>query len=191
MAAAKILRKTMPKKPLLFTFRSAKKGSKQAISTKAYIALNRAAINSSLVNIINLKLFTSNNQVKKTVAYAHAHNVKVVMSNHDFHKTPKAKKIIARLRKMQSFNANIPKIALMPQSTSNVLTLLAATLKMQKQYANRPIITMSIAKTGVISRLASKVFKSAATFSAVKKASAPKQISVTNLRTVLTILHQA
>lgn len=46
MAAAKILRETMPEKPLLFTFRSAKEGGEQAISTEAYIALNRAAIDS-------------------------------------------------------------------------------------------------------------------------------------------------
>ena len=183
MAAAKILRKTMPEKPLLFTFRSAKEGGEQAISTEAYIALNRAAI--------DLELFTGDDQVKETVAYAHAHDVKVVMSNHDFHKTPEAEEIIARLRKMQSFDADIPKIALMPQSTSDVLTLLTATLEMQEQYADRPIITMSMAKTGVISRLAGEVFGSAATFGAVKKASAPGQISVNDLRTVLTILHQA
>ena len=48
MAAAKILRETMPEKPLLFTFRSAKEGGEQAISTEAYIALNRAAIDSGL-----------------------------------------------------------------------------------------------------------------------------------------------
>ena len=189
MAAAKILRETMPEKPLLFTFRSAKEGGEQAISTEAYIALNRAAIDSGLVDMIDLELFTGDDQVKETVAYAHAHDVKVVMSNHDFHKTPEAEEIIARLRKMQSFDADIPKIALMPQSTSDVLTLLTATL--EEQYADRPIITMSMAKTGVISRLAGEVFGSAATFGAVKKASAPGQISVTDLRTVLTILHQA
>lgn len=191
MAAAKILRETMPEKPLLFTFRSAKEGGEQAISTEAYIALNRAAIDSGLVDMIDLELFTGDDQVKETVAYAHAHDVKVVMSNHDFHKTPEAEEIITRLRKMQSFDADIPKIALMPQSTSDVLTLLAATLEMQEQYADRPIITMSMAKTGVISRLAGEVFGSAATFGAVKKASAPGQISVNDLRMVLTILHQA
>ena len=101
MAAAKILRETMPEKPLLFTFRSAKEGGEQAISTEAYIALNRAAIDSGLVDMIDLELFTGDDQVKETVAYAHAHDVKVVMSNHDFHKTPEAEEIIARLRKMQ------------------------------------------------------------------------------------------
>ncbi|MDI5818043.1 type I 3-dehydroquinate dehydratase, partial [Salmonella enterica subsp. enterica serovar Kentucky] len=42
---------------------------------------------------------------------------------------------------------------------------------------------MSMSKTGVISRLAGEVFGSAATFGAVKKASAPGQISVADLRT--------
>ncbi len=36
--------------------------------------------------MIDLELFTGDDQVKETVAYAHAHDVKVVMSNHDFHK---------------------------------------------------------------------------------------------------------
>ena len=191
MAALAEIRGALKALPLLFTFRSAQEGGEQAISTEAYIALNRAAIDSGLVDMIDLELFTGDDQVKETVAYAHAHDVKVVMSNHDFHKTPEAEEIIARLRKMQSFDADIPKIALMPQSTSDVLTLLTATLEMQEQYADRPIITMSMAKTGVISRLAGEVFGSAATFGAVKKASAPGQISVNDLRTVLTILHQS
>ncbi len=113
------------------------------------------------------------------------------MSNHDFHKTPAAEEIVQRLRKMQELDADIPKIALMPQCKTDVLTLLSATLEMHERYADRPIITMSMAKNGVISRLAGEVFGSAATFGAVKKASAPGQIAVTDLRTVLTILHQA
>lgn len=82
----------MPEKPLLFTFRSAKEGGEQAISTEAYIALNRAAIDSGLVDMIDLELFTGDDQVKETVAYAHAHDVKVVMSNHDSIKRRKPKK---------------------------------------------------------------------------------------------------
>lgn len=90
--------------------------------------------------MIDLELFTGDDQVKETVAYAHAHDVKVVMSNHDFHKTPEAEEIIARLRKMQSFDADIPKIALMPQSTSDVLTLLTATPRCR---SSMPIVQSS------------------------------------------------
>ncbi|HHU0691088.1 type I 3-dehydroquinate dehydratase [Citrobacter sp. Marseille-Q3906] len=191
LEAARAIRDVMIDKPLLFTFRSAKEGGEQALSVEKYLALNRAAVDSGLVDMIDLELFTGDEQVKATVEHAHAKNVFVIMSNHDFHKTPAAEEIIQRLRKMQELGADIPKIALMPQSKTDVLTLLSATLEMQERYADRPVITMSMAKTGVISRLAGEVFGSAATFGAVKKASAPGQISVTDLRTVLTILHQA
>ncbi|WNI85175.1 type I 3-dehydroquinate dehydratase [Citrobacter portucalensis] len=191
LEAARTIRDVMADKPLLFTFRSTKEGGEQALSVEHYIALNRAAVDSSLVDMIDLELFTGDELVKATVEHAHAKNVFVIMSNHDFHKTPAAEEIVQRLRKMQELGADIPKIALMPQNKTDVLTLLSATLEMQERYADRPIITMSMAKTGVISRLSGEVFGSAATFGAVKKASAPGQISVTDLRTVLTILHQA
>jgi 3-dehydroquinate dehydratase-1 len=191
LEAARAIRDVMSDKPLLFTFRSAKEGGEQALAVENYIALNRAAVDSGLVDMIDLELFTGDELIKGTVEYAHAKNVAVIMSNHDFHKTPAAHEIVLRLRKMQELGADIPKIALMPQNKTDVLTLLGATLEMQERYADRPIITMSMAKTGVISRLSGEVFGSAATFGAVKKASAPGQISVTDLRTVLTILHQA
>ncbi|HGY5183596.1 type I 3-dehydroquinate dehydratase [Citrobacter braakii] len=191
LEAARAIRDVMSDKPLLFTFRSAKEGGEQALAVENYIALNRAAVDSGLVDMIDLELFTGDELIKGTVEYAHAKNVAVIMSNHDFHKTPAAQEIVLRLRKMQELGADIPKIALMPQNKTDVLTLLGATLEMQERYADRPIITMSMAKTGVISRLSGEVFGSAATFGAVKKASAPGQISVTDLRTVLTILHQA
>ncbi|HCB1765460.1 MULTISPECIES: type I 3-dehydroquinate dehydratase [Citrobacter] len=191
LEAARAIREVMADKPLLFTFRSAKEGGEQTLAVENYIALNRAAVDSGLVDMIDLELFTGDELIKTTVEYAHAKNVAVIMSNHDFHKTPAAQEIVLRLRKMQELGADIPKIALMPQNKTDVLTLLGATLEMQERYADRPIITMSMAKTGVISRLSGEVFGSAATFGAVKKASAPGQISVTDLRTVLTILHQA
>ncbi|MEX2940162.1 type I 3-dehydroquinate dehydratase [Serratia fonticola] len=189
LAAARQIKEIIADKPLLFTFRSAQEGGEQALPPQAYIALNLAAVDSGLVDMIDLELFTGDELVKEAVAHAHAKNVLVIMSNHDFHKTPPQEEIVKRLCKMQELGADIPKIALMPQKKSDVLTLLAATLEMHEKHANGPIITMSMAKTGIVSRLAGETFGSAATFGAVKKASAPGQISVTDLRTILTILH--
>ena len=70
------------------------------------------------------------------------------------------------------------KLPVMPQNKRDVLTLLAATEEMVTDYADRPIITMSMAGTGVISRLCGEVFGSSMTFGAAKKASAPGQMGV-------------
>ena len=117
--------------------------------------------------------------------------MKVVASNHDFHKTPAQEEIVSRLKKMQELGADIPKIAVMPQNKKDVLTLLAATEEMATEYADRPIITMSMAGTGVISRLCGEVFGSALTFGAVGKASAPGQMGAEDLKTVLTLLNKS
>lgn len=129
-------------------------------------------------------------QAKALVSCAEENGVYVVMSNHDFRKTPAKEEIISRLRQMQEYGAHIPKIAVMPNSAEDVLTLLDATLTMKTKYADRPIITMSMAATGLVSRLAGEVFGSACTFGAGEEASAPGQIPVQELRSVLDILHK-
>ena len=48
---------------------------------------------------------------------------------------------------------------------------------------------MSMAGTGAISRLSGEAFGSALTFGAVGKVSAPGQINVEDLKTVLNIVH--
>ncbi len=113
----------------------------------------------------------------------------VVASNHDFEKTPEKDEIVRRLRKMQELGADIPKIAVMPQSRKDVLTLLSATEEMASEYADRPIITMSMSATGLISRLCGECFGSALTFGAVGKASAPGQMNASDLSEILNLIH--
>ena len=91
---------------------------------------------------------------------------------------------------MQQMGADIPKIAVMPQNRKDVLTLLLATEEMTAEYADRPIITMSMSGTGLISRLCGEVFGSSCTFGAVGKVSAPGQMNAEDLDTVLELIHK-
>ena len=187
----KDLRDALGNTPILMTFRTSKEGGEKAIEDVAYAQLNIKAAQSGYVDLIDVEVFTGDEIVKEIIEGAHAAGVKVVASNHDFFKTPDKDDIVGRLRKMQDLGADIPKIAVMPQNKKDVLTLLAATEEMASEYADRPIITMSMAGTGVISRLCGEVFGSALTFGAAKKASAPGQMGVNDLSTVLELLHNA
>lgn len=53
-----------------------------------------------------------------------------------------------------------------------------------------PILTMSMGQLGVVSRVTGDSFGSCATFGAVGQTSAPGQIPVNDLHTVLHILHE-
>lgn len=185
------LRAALKDTPLLFTFRTSKEGGEKAIEPEAYAALNKAVAQAGNADLIDVEVFTGDEIVKDIIAAAHENGVKVVASNHDFYKTPDQDDIVGRLCKMQELGADIPKIAVMPRSKADVLTLLAATEEMYRVHADRPIITMSMAGTGVISRLCGEVFGSALTFGAAKKASAPGQMGVEDLAQVLALLHKS
>lgn len=190
-AVLKDLREILGDTPILMTFRTSKEGGEKAIDDEAYAALNLNAAKTGLVDMVDVEVFTGDDVVRQIIDGAHEYGVKVVASNHDFDKTPAKSDIIYRLRKMQDLGADIPKIAVMPQNRKDVLTLLEATEEMSTSYADRPIITMSMAGTGVISRLAGEAFGSSMTFGAARKASAPGQMNVSELKTVLDALHQA
>lgn len=185
------IRSILPDTPLVFTFRSAKEGGEKEVSEAYYFELNKAMAENGQVDIIDIELFNDEEEIKKLVSAAHSRNVYVIISNHDFDKTPAKEEIVYRLRKAQELGGDLPKIAVMPKNAADVLTLLEATNIMFEQYADRPIITMSMAGKGVISRLAGEIFGSALTFGAAKKASAPGQVPVTELRRTLTLINSS
>jgi 3-dehydroquinate dehydratase-1 len=175
-------------KPLLFTFRTAKEGGVHEMSEEKYFALNKAAIESGCVDLVDVELFSTPAEINSLIKLAKEKNVKVVMSNHDFFKTPAKEEIVSRLVMMQDYDADITKIAVMPQSEEDVLTLLSATLEMKKSKGDRPCITMSMASLGVISRLSGELFGSCMTFAAARQISAPGQVSVQDARHILEVL---
>lgn len=191
LTTAKQLNEALGEIPVLFTFRTSKEGGEKEISPEQYAQLNKAVAESGYVDLVDVEAFTGDEIVTSIISHAHANGVKVIASNHDFAKTPEKDEIVRRLRKMQTLGADIPKIALMPTCKKDVLTLLEATLEMSEQYADRPIITMSMAGTGVVSRLTGETFGSALTFGAASKASAPGQIGVHELKQVLDIIHKS
>lgn len=189
-ALASDLRAMLPNKPILFTFRTKQEGGEQALPLEDYFSLNLQLAKSGYVDLIDLELFATEDTTKlhSIIKEIQEQNVKVILSNHDFHKTPEEAEILHRLKTMQDLGADIAKIAVMPNSSADVLTLLSATNQMKEQYANIPIITMSMGKLGCISRISGEIFGSAVTFGSLKKASAPGQIPVADLKNVLNLL---
>lgn len=188
MEALSSLRQALAQQPLIFTFRSKKEGGEGELTDDAYFALNLRAVNSGMVDVIDIELFNDESRIRELVEVAHAAGVKVIISSHDFAQTPAKDEIIHRLRRMQDLGADLPKIAVMPQCAEDVLRLLDATLTMKQQYATRPLITMSMGKLGGVSRVMGRLFGSAMTFGTAGEVSAPGQIEIGKLREMMSIL---
>ena len=84
--------------------------------------------------------------------------------------------------------ADLPKVAVMPRCRTDVLELLAATAEMADLHPETPVITMSMGALGAVSRLAGEAFGSAMTFANPGQASAPGQVSLDVVNTVLDAL---
>lgn len=185
----KQVRAALGETPLLFTFRTAAEGGEKEITPEAYERLNTEAAAFGNVDLVDVELFRGEELCKRVIAGAHEYNVKVVVSSHDFQKTPDRETLVQRLRRMREIGGDVPKIATMPNSTQDVLTLLAATDEYKQKYADCPVITMSMNWLGTVSRISGEFFGSALSFGAAKRASAPGQLAVKDLKTVLNILH--
>lgn len=185
------LREVLGETPILFTFRTKKEGGEKSIGMERYTALNKAVAESGNVEAIDVEIFSGDEVVRENIENLHACGVAVVGSNHEFKHTPPQSDIVYRLRKEQDMGCDILKIAVMPQCPRDVLTLLSATEEMYTNYAQQPLVTMSMAPGGVVSRLSGEVFGSSMTFGAVGQTSAPGQIPVEDLEMALSMLHRA
>lgn len=184
------LREILGDMPLLFTFRTQKEGGAAAVPDSCYEKLLRHAIGCGMADLVDIELFSGRELVTSLISLAHGNGMKVIISSHDFEKTPSREEITGRLLEMQTLGADLPKIAVMPQNPADVLTLLSATQEFSGQAA-RPIITMSMAGTGLVSRISGEIFGSALTFGAAGQPSAPGQIGAAELREMLELLHRS
>lgn len=174
-------------KPVLVTFRTAKEGGVLPISDELYFKIYTTLLQEGAADLIDVELFMPEAPVQELISLAHEKGVKIIMCNHDFDATPAKEEIVRRLRLMEERNADICKIAVMPQSNTDVLTLLGATAEVYAT-ATCPLITMSMGALGMVSRVSGEVFGSSATFGAAAKASAPGQVPVSELRSILSTL---
>ena len=172
---------------LVFTFRSKEQGGKCSLDNEKVYDLHEVAAESKVVDFIDIEYFYTDNadgEIRKLQKMG----VKVITSHHDFHETPSADVLFMLLEQMKHSKADIVKLAMMPQSTDDVLRLLNETNHFHKRYPKQPLITMSMGKLGAVSRICGEVFGSCVTFAAGKNASAPGQIEVVKMEDIIMVL---
>ena len=189
LMALRKLKEQIEDKPVLVTFRTFGEGGNCDIPVSDYINICNAVIGSGMADLIDVEYFLGKNVTEPIIETAHTLGVKVVMSNHDFDKTPDADELFARLSAMKDAGADIAKVAVMPHDSGDVLKVLTAAEKMKHVENPIPVVTISMGAAGVISRVAGEFFGSAITFASAGKASAPGQMDADNLDRVTTILH--
>lgn len=173
--------------PLLCTLRSSAEGGELPVTEAEYEEILENCLASKAIDFLDVEYFKGLEVFERIVAKAHEQQIFVIASNHDFSKTPEKEQIVKRLKSMEIAGADIAKIAVMPNSEEDVLVLLEATTTARREL-EIPVCTISMGKTGLVTRLAGGTFGSCITFGVGKKASAPGQIDAKKLKEILEIM---
>lgn len=171
--------------PLLATYRTMVEGGNGSLNEDDYFKLLYAIIDTGKAEAIDVELCHSGNEIATLIEYAHKTGVKVIVSSHDFEKTPPVEAIKSKLLDMKALKCDIAKIAVMPKSGSDVITLMEATKELFATGKMPPMITMSMGEMGVVSRAFGTKLGSCASFASCGKSSAPGQIGIDVLSYIL------
>lgn len=186
--AEEIQRET--KRPLLFTRRSeAEGGQRIPIDEAQVVKLYEALITSGSVHGVDIELRQAEKDIFHLSKQANQQGIDVVLSYHNFTETPSEQVLEEKFNAAVERGADVAKVAVMPQSLADVLTLLRVTEKMSRNIPI-PLISMAMGENGMVSRLAGGVFGSALTFASGIQTSAPGQLPVADVEQVLRILNR-
>ena len=171
--------KKITNKPILFTVRSDKEGGK--IKNNLYnkiINIYKTAVENKCFDLIDLEILSlKEKDIKNIIKLSKEKNIKTILSNHNFNKTPSKKNIVSLINKMIKLKCDIVKVAYMPKNKKDVIILLDAISEIK----DFPIIAISMGKLGTITR----IFGSVMTFASAKSSSAPGQLEAMKLKYIL------
>ncbi|MDD4612804.1 MAG: type I 3-dehydroquinate dehydratase [Synergistaceae bacterium] len=183
------VRKAVGEIPVILTCRGHWEGGFKKVSDSAKFSLYRKAAEEGLVDFLDVELIYGDEKIRETLAMIANYPVSLIVSSHDFEKTPPKEVLFSTLAAQIRAGAHVAKLAAMPRSEEDVLALLSATLLVRREYPDIPLITMSMGGIGAVSRVTGGLFGSDLTFAVGSKASAPGQIPAADLKQCLSVLY--
>src|SRR5665648_52027 len=159
MEVLKEIREAFPDKELIFTFRTKAEGGETQPEEEFLLYVYTLVALSGMVHIIDLELegiCKTNPDIIKNLRKS---GVKILISNHDFEKTPSEKEITDRFKKMEALGADMAKIAVMPENVKDVEILISAA-KTANRLLQIPIVAISMGELGKKTRIEGEELRS-------------------------------
>lgn len=174
--------RTAPR-PTLLTVRSGEEGGR-AMPAALRADIYRAGVTHA--DAVDVEI-ASVDLVAEIVPLARAADALVVLSAHDFDGTPAADALDAVVERAFALGADVAKIATVTHALADVQTLLRVTLAARE----RGVVTLGMGPLGPLSRVVLPAAGSLLTFAAADRPTAPGQLPLAELATLLRRLFPA
>ena len=182
--AARALRSTLKREPILFTLRIGTEGGMQEMPQDLRLACIDEVLRFDFVDLIDIEVCNGAEVVQSIIKNAREQGKRVIASLHDFQGTPPNEILLEKISTMVSHGADIAKIACMPRDGGDVLRLLQVTLTARRLFPAIPLCTISMGALGFLSRVAGFLYGSDMTFAVGTASSAPGQIAIGEARAI-------
>lgn len=176
--------------PLIFTCRMEAEGGHKNIPGDMRLKLIKAAVESGQIDLADVEMCNGAEFLDTVKDACGRCGSRLILSYHNFSRTPDEEFIIGRLSQAREMGADIAKVAVTPGDYKDVLVLLNAALKARMEHLDIPIAAISMGPEGRVTRLAGGLFGSDISYAVGEKSSAPGQIPIDALRQAMTILYQ-
>ncbi|HEI6552863.1 type I 3-dehydroquinate dehydratase [Staphylococcus aureus] len=173
---------------LLVTYRTKLQGGYGQFINDLYLNLISDLANINGIDMIDIEWQADIDieKHKRIIKHLQQYNKEVVISHHNFESTPPLDELQFIFFKMQKFNPEYVKLAVMPHNKNDVLNLLQA-MSTFSDTMDCKVVGISMSKLGLISRTAQGVFGGALTYGCIGEPQAPGQIDVTDLKAQVTL----
>lgn len=168
--------------PLLVTLRAAREGGTDHGLDDMRRARSLAElVHAGLADVVDLEAASDPEALALLRAACRAAEVPLLLSQHDFERTPTVDEMVTSFTQMAGLGADIAKLAVMPRTADDVTALLEATARADRVLAI-PLVSMAMGEPGVASRVIGHRFGSRITWGSGAAASAPGQLPIDALR---------
>ncbi|MDP3386365.1 MAG: type I 3-dehydroquinate dehydratase [Eubacteriales bacterium] len=170
--------------PVIFTCRHFSEGGRCGLDPEIRYKMFRKVLSTGIVDLLDIEMINGEGYINSVKKLIDQYGKKLILSYHNFQKTPEEQFIVDKLIEGESLGADIVKVALMPNSSDDVLALLSATGKARK-IIDIPMITMAMGDLGRVSRVWGNAFGSEVSFASMRQTSAPGQIEFGDLKKII------
>lgn len=171
--------------PVIFTVRWEGEGGQPiALSEKEKVDLITCMCEKRVIDIVDYELACSETNATFLRQVTETNEIKFILSHHNFQQTPPLPELLETMLELERKGADIVKMAVMPKTWDDVLHVMQASL-VARRLLQVPMIAIAMGQYGVVSRLAGWVFGSDVTFAFGNEQSAPGQVPIADLRTVI------
>ncbi|HCX64520.1 MAG TPA: type I 3-dehydroquinate dehydratase, partial [Eubacteriaceae bacterium] len=174
--------------PLLVTLRSKGEGGERFLDAKEYEGQLRHMLDFEGVDYVDIEFKTAGHGVDGLIERAGDRSVRTILSSHNFKETPSNHELKSLMQAMDRTEADLIKVALMPQKKSDVLRWMSFVEDMRGS-VKKPIVAIAMGELGKITRYQAEYLESPITFASGKDASAPGQIPAAELKKLMTAIH--